>query len=729
MEFLKSVQSLILICSFFVFNANRGWAEEATSNLNSNSNSNSESVVISILHTNDLHSHFRQEKGSQALGGVARLKTAIRRLRNDLPHTVLVDGGDWSEGNIYYNENAGIESVKMMDRLGYDVAVVGNHDWLNGPDTLLDTLVSAESKTQFVSANLTTDQFSRELEFQKWVHPYVIREVGGVKIAFIGLSTFELIYNQFMAPIKIFEPLRVAHKISSELKSQGKADVVIVISHNSILMNKAILKYAPKVDLVIGGHDHVKLTKPVEVSRWPWGSGKGWIVETGSWGRYLGRVDIKVSPGKKVELLNYQLTQMDSSIPEDPETLTAVERLEDRLEQRYGPVFHDEIGRSELELNRTGIENGIGNLVTDAFRQASRADFAMDSTRFIYGELHAGKINTADVINAIPAVYSPITQKSWTLQVLPMLGKTVKRILYLIFATNKLASYGLVNVSGLELTYDPLFFMNQYQSRIQNRFDRFDLSARFQGVEEGFNSGVNPDFDPESDPGLDPGLSDDEGVSHFSVGMESFKVLSNLRIQGRPLNEKATYRVALGNGLVQAIQFLNSYLPHLISLDGLEDTGVENWRVISNYIREKSVLNRETVPIGNRIRTLQPDLGILSDDMTWEPLRMTEKGVIARIRVRVKNYGTNPSPLGTANGGPKLHLLMNKNGVNYSIDPEYTEIGAYQMIKLLNSGESQVLSWDVTLPEQQGLFPITAKIEGNSTENNHANDEATLWLN
>ena len=64
-------------------------------------------IPVTILHTNDLHSHFRPEKTPLQLGGIARLKTAIDQQRRSNPNALLVDGGDWSEGNIYYTEGAG----------------------------------------------------------------------------------------------------------------------------------------------------------------------------------------------------------------------------------------------------------------------------------------------------------------------------------------------------------------------------------------------------------------------------------------------------------------------------------------------------------------------------------------------------------------------------------------------------------------------------------------------
>src|SRR5436190_564040 len=79
-----------------------------------------DAATVTILHTNDLHSHFRSEKGPLKMGGVARLKTAIDRARARSAHSLLLDGGDWSEGSVYYAEGAGASTLSMMDSLGYD---------------------------------------------------------------------------------------------------------------------------------------------------------------------------------------------------------------------------------------------------------------------------------------------------------------------------------------------------------------------------------------------------------------------------------------------------------------------------------------------------------------------------------------------------------------------------------------------------------------------------------
>src|SRR3989344_68915 len=194
--------------------------------------------VISLLHTNDMHSHYRPDPQAPFLGGVARLKTVIDEQRKLNPATLLVDGGDWTEGQLYYYLGAGIESYKMMDRLGYDVAVIGNHDWLNGADVLLDVIEKSKLRTTPVATNVISKGYEREKEFRERVKEFTIREVAGVKIGFFGLLTYEFIYDSFLDPLKISSPFDAAKKMSERLKKDLGVDYVVAISHNGLAINR-----------------------------------------------------------------------------------------------------------------------------------------------------------------------------------------------------------------------------------------------------------------------------------------------------------------------------------------------------------------------------------------------------------------------------------------------------------------------------------------------------------
>ena len=665
---------LRLLFGFFFFVATAFAAEE-------------NETSITILHTNDLHSHFRPEKTRAGLGGFARLKTAIDRLRAKDPTALLLDGGDWSEGSVYYTLEAGPEALKMMDRLGYDVSVLGNHDWLNGPDSVLEVFRKVEPKMAVVSANLSTENYEAEDEFQKRIPRFVIKQVGSVRVAIIGLSTYEWIYDRFLAPIKILEPLGVAHQLSSWLKRQHLADVVVALSHNSVLANKAILKYAPNIDLIVGAHDHVKLAEPIEISHWPWKRGSGWIVEAGSLGRYLGNVTLKYSPENGVKLENYELIPIDKTIPEDESINSAIGLLEYQIEQHYGPIFHDEVGHCHRELYKKGIENPIGDLVTDAFVEATGADLALESYRFLYEELHPGPISSADVFSVNPAIYNPKTDKTWTLKTVQMPGSTIRWMLGLAFGSSNLSRYGLFSGSRISFVFDPWFR--------EDEDNPFSLTRFFKAI---------------------------GGLFYGS----SVSGVQNIRVRGKPLEDEKTYRVALGDGVIEGLNFINSYSRSLgrdlLPYRDLEDTGIENWRVLLQHLRNLKKITLKTLK-GKRIRTLQPDLGVVYEDIAWMPISSSENGMMAEVQVKIRNYGVQ-----TSKSGPSVHLLYNENSSNSAVDPNYREIGASYDIRSLKTDEVQTFSWKITLPEVQGYYPLTVSIEGATSEANQTNNQVTVWF-
>lgn len=653
-------------------------------------------IPITILHTNDLHSHLRPSKSELSLGGYARIKTAVDRVKKENPNnTLFVDGGDWSEGNIYYTEGAGIESVQMLEKIGLDAAVIGNHDWLNGPDHLLNTLRDAHVKTRFVSANLNLDAYSRKLEFRQRIQPYTVLPVSGVRVAFIGLSTYDEVYRKYFKPVEILSPKEVAHSESTRLKASGEADVVVVISHNSIEDNKKIAAYAPNVDLIIGAHDHVKLTRPVGVPKGDGSLGSTWIVETGSWGHYLGRVDFQFKPGKGVELQKYRLIQMDQSIPEDPELSAQIETLEGKIENRLkSPIFHDHVGENQLRLDNEGLDN-LGNLVTDSYRALTGADFAIDSDNFIYGDLHPGDLTTADVFNSNPAVFNPESQKTWTVKMLTIRGSIMKKFLSLLYSTKKLSSMAMLSVSGMSFSFNPWFVGSKPTANEDDSYNinsaMFNLSSMVSGF--GFLTGV-----------------------------------SDFKVNGQPMEDHKDYTVAMGQGMIESLEFLNSYtlgaVGEMVSLKDKRDFEVEGWKAMADFIRSKSPINEYTSSIGDRIQFKKANLAIYEHRIHWRPLSYEQgKGMRAIVSVDIRNEGLSASNEGATDQGPRVRLLLNRNGIDLGSEPNYESLGNVQPIPSLPKGQKKTFEWEVILPEYQGLFPVTVRLEGVDPKPDHSTDE------
>lgn len=189
----------------------------------------SKSTKITILHTNDVHSHidtFGPEEGTSAnKGGVARRATLVESIRHENPNTLLLDAGDIFQGTPYFNYYGGELEFKLMSKLKYDAATIGNHDFDNGIDGLYAQLPHAEF--QFVTANY---DFSNTI-MDTHTKPYKIFIKDGIKIGVFGLG---IKLNGLVAPnmfkeTKYLDPIEISQDMSRILKTEENCDLVICL--------------------------------------------------------------------------------------------------------------------------------------------------------------------------------------------------------------------------------------------------------------------------------------------------------------------------------------------------------------------------------------------------------------------------------------------------------------------------------------------------------------------
>ena len=225
---------------------------------------------ITILHTNDVHSHidpFGPEDGRNAnQGGVARRAALIESIRLENPNTFLFDAGDIFQGTPYFNYYGGELEFKLMSMLKYDAATIGNHDFDNGIDGLFAQLPHA--KFNFLSANYDF----KNTVLNTHVEPYKVYESGGVKIGVFGLGIElqGLVDKRMFKETVYLDPIEIAQDMSRILKEDKKCDLVICLSHlgyyyknypekvSDLLVGRA----TKNIDLIIGGHTHTFLSKP-----------------------------------------------------------------------------------------------------------------------------------------------------------------------------------------------------------------------------------------------------------------------------------------------------------------------------------------------------------------------------------------------------------------------------------------------------------------------------------
>jgi 5'-nucleotidase len=252
---------------------------------------------ITILHTNDTHSHIEPFKPNHNRyankGGVARRATIIEQIRNENPNTLLLDAGDIFQGTPYFNFFGGELEFKLMSMLKYDVATIGNHDFDNAIEGLYQQLPNA--KFDFVSANY---DFSNTI-LDTHVKPYKILIKDGIKIGIFGLGIEleGLVGQKMYKETKYLDPIEITEQTTDSLKNEERCDLIICLSHlgyyyknnPETISDLNLAKATKNIDLIIGGHTHTFLPKPTVVKN---KEDKNLLVnQVGAYGINLGRVD------------------------------------------------------------------------------------------------------------------------------------------------------------------------------------------------------------------------------------------------------------------------------------------------------------------------------------------------------------------------------------------------------------------------------------------------------
>ena len=252
---------------------------------------------ITILHTNDVHSHIEPFSSSHSKfpnkGGVARRSTIIESIRNQNPNTLLFDAGDIFQGTPYFNFYGGEVEFKLMSMLNYDAATIGNHDFDNGIDGLFAQLPNA--KFSFISSNYDFKNTIMDTHAKK----YKIFNKSDIKIGVFGLGIEleGLVTQKLFKETKYLDPIEISQEMTRILKEKEKCDLIICLSHlghfykdaPSKICDVSLAKSTKDIDLIIGGHTHTFLEKPVIVDNIE--GEKVIINQVGCWGLFLGQID------------------------------------------------------------------------------------------------------------------------------------------------------------------------------------------------------------------------------------------------------------------------------------------------------------------------------------------------------------------------------------------------------------------------------------------------------
>ena len=301
-----------------------------------------------ILHTNDVHG---------AIEGYAYITALKADYEAKGAEVILVDAGDYSQGEVYVSDTKGLDAVEMMNVTGYDVVTLGNHEFDYGYAQLKENMTKADFK--ILCANVYGEDGIPIFDAN-----YTYTTKSGVKIGFFGMETPE-------AQTKANPALIKGLKFDTDLKAVAEKqlvalkddDVVIALSHLGVDdSSKPYTSYdlynaAKGIDFIIDGHSHSVMTK---------GKNGEPIQSTGTKFANIGVIVID-DASKKIE--SNSLYEIKEDTAKDAAVAAAAQKIIDRIDKEYGAVF----AKSKVELNGAKAPNGNrdgetnnGDLITDA---------------------------------------------------------------------------------------------------------------------------------------------------------------------------------------------------------------------------------------------------------------------------------------------------------------------------------------------------------------------------
>ncbi len=255
---------------------------------------------LTILHTNDVHSRIEpfpmDGSRNQGMGGVARRAALVERIRTQEDHVLLLDAGDIFQGTPYFNMFGGELEMKLMSKMGYDAATMGNHDFDNGIEGFYKQLPNADFPILISNYDLSdTVMHNSTLN-------YKVFNKGGLKIGVFGLGIEleGLVDKKNYGGTRYLDPIIKANETAALLKNDLHCDLVVCLSHlgyqykDDKVSDQVLAKRTRNIDLIIGGHTHTFMPQPEDIHNL---DGRITTINQVGWaGINLGRIDYVFEP-------------------------------------------------------------------------------------------------------------------------------------------------------------------------------------------------------------------------------------------------------------------------------------------------------------------------------------------------------------------------------------------------------------------------------------------------
>ncbi|MCM1337497.1 MAG: bifunctional metallophosphatase/5'-nucleotidase [Candidatus Amulumruptor caecigallinarius] len=358
--------------------------------------------TLTIIHTNDTHSQI--DPTSKDLGGILRRQVLIDSIRAEHPGALLVDAGDMVQGTLFFTLYGGRAERDMMNALGYDIQILGNHEFDNGLDSIATIYRGLNAD------KISTNYDVRGTALQGVLKPYVIRQVGDRKVAFIGINLDPkgMIADKNYKGLKYLDAIKAANSTAWHLKHNEGVDRVVAVTHIGYVADKGItdpelVKASEDIDLVIGGHSHTLIdgknpAVPPYVANLRGDSIL--ITQNGKSGLWLGEVTLDLDSGHATEKLISVDKRLDDRI--NPATAKLIEPYRQGVDSLMNVRIGTTAGAFPLE--KTGLVNLASDMVMTIGRELTGKpmDLSIMNVGGVRSGWGKGTLTKGQVINTFP---------------------------------------------------------------------------------------------------------------------------------------------------------------------------------------------------------------------------------------------------------------------------------------------------------------------------------------
>lgn len=361
-----------------------------------------EEKEVVIFHTND--SHSRVEEGKYAGMGFAKVAALIDAAKQENPNVLVVDAGDTFHGQTIATLEKGESIAKIMNLVGYDAMVPGNHDFNYGSERLLE--LSQVVNFPVIAANVKKGE-------EELFTPYIIKEVDGLKIGIFGLSTPETAYMTHPNNVKgidFADPIETAKTTVEKLEAE-KVDAIIALGHigdgeSTVETSAKIAEAVNGIDIFVDGHSHTVYQEGNLVN-------DTLIVSTGDYTKNLGEVTLKFVDGK-LSTKTAKLISKDSVA--ELEGKKEVAALVEEIKTGQEAILSEVVGNTPVILDgerphvRAG-ETNLSDIIADSMIDLTGADVAFTNGGGIRASIDAGEITKKEIITVLPFGNYVVTKK------------------------------------------------------------------------------------------------------------------------------------------------------------------------------------------------------------------------------------------------------------------------------------------------------------------------------